>query len=114
MAQWTVGDCQITTIGEGSSYLPCDFLYPGATPSEVGAIPWLREPFVQPDGSIHLRIQTFLIQTPQTRIVVDTCMGNDKTRPSGAGHLLATDYLDQLAAAGSPRESVDVVLCTHF
>jgi glyoxylase-like metal-dependent hydrolase (beta-lactamase superfamily II) len=47
-------------------------------------------------------------------MLVDTCVGNDKTRTNPAWNMLATDWLARLAAAGLPPESVDLVLCTHL
>jgi glyoxylase-like metal-dependent hydrolase (beta-lactamase superfamily II) len=48
-------------------------------------------------------------------IVVDTGIGNDKTRPAvGAWDHLSTGFLDNLAAAGVRPEAVDLVVNTHL
>ena len=49
------------------------------------------------------------------RIVVDTCLGNDKQgRRIPTWNNLQGPFLADLAAAGYPRESIDTVLCTHL
>jgi glyoxylase-like metal-dependent hydrolase (beta-lactamase superfamily II) len=48
-------------------------------------------------------------------MLVDTCVGNDKDRGGRRPfHMLRTDFLDRLTAAGFPPESIDVVVCTHL
>ena len=48
------------------------------------------------------------------RIAVDTCVGNDKMRANPGWHNLQLPFLADLAAAGFPAESIDVVVCTHL
>lgn len=48
------------------------------------------------------------------RVVVDTGVGNAKTRANPAGHDLDTPYLDELTAAGFPPDDVDLVVLTHL
>lgn len=112
--QLTIGDVRITAVIETESVLPVGVLFPGAAGDELNAIDWLAEPFATAAGEIRLTIQAFVIETPRKRVLVDTCLGNDKQRASGFGHMLKTDFLDRLAIAGYPRESIDVVLCTHL
>jgi glyoxylase-like metal-dependent hydrolase (beta-lactamase superfamily II) len=47
--------------------------------------------------------------------LVDTCVGNDKDRGGRAPfHMMRTQFLSDLRAAGVPPESVDLVICTHL
>ena len=56
-----------------------------------------------------------MVQTPTRRIVVDTCLGNDKqNRRIPTWNDLHGPFLADLAAAGYPRKSIDTVLCTHL
>src|SRR6202011_1886140 len=48
------------------------------------------------------------------RLIVDTCIGNDKPRQFTGGNPLATPFLRHLADAGWSLDSVDVVVCTHL
>ena len=67
------------------------------------------------NGRLISCIQGFVIESQNKRIIVDTCVGNDKPRRGNpAWDMLKGSFLEELAAAGFPRESIDVVLCTHL
>lgn len=67
-------------------------------------------------GRLILPVQGFLLRTPSHNILVDACVGNDKTveghpnwhRRSG------TRFMAGLTAAGVTPEDIDYVLCTHL
>jgi glyoxylase-like metal-dependent hydrolase (beta-lactamase superfamily II) len=60
-------------------------------------------------------IQAFVVETPERKIVVDTCVGNDKERPAiEAWHRKQRAFLEKFDSAGYPPASIDVVLCTHM
>lgn len=62
-----------------------------------------------------LSFHSYLIRTPHHTILVDTCNGNHKHRPSmPAWHMLDTPYLANLARLGVAPEDVDYVMCTHL
>jgi glyoxylase-like metal-dependent hydrolase (beta-lactamase superfamily II) len=62
-----------------------------------------------------MSIHAFVVETPDRRIVVDTCLGNDKqNRRIPHWNNLQGPFLRDLAEAGYPRESIDTVLCTHL
>ena len=46
--------------------------------------------------------------------MVATCIGNDKNRNISAWSNLQSPFLEDLAGAGYPRETIDTVLCTHL
>jgi glyoxylase-like metal-dependent hydrolase (beta-lactamase superfamily II) len=48
------------------------------------------------------------------RILVDTCIGNDKKRHAPMWDNLQGPFLSDLAAAGYPAASIDTVVCTHL
>lgn len=72
------------------------------------------EPFLYdaPTGRIIMAFQSFLLRTPHSTILIDTCCGADKftdavvwpTRP----------WLDRFHALGLTFEDIDYVLCTHL
>ena len=68
------------------------------------------------DWRLKMSIHAFVVQTPTHRIVVDTCLGNDKQEDRRIPHWnnMQTEFLADLAAAGYPRETIDTVLCTHL
>lgn len=115
---WTVGDLRVTAVIESTDVFPGafvrDHLLPEATPAALRAMPWLAPHWADPDGEPRFVSQTFLITTSSQRILVDTCIGNDKPRKNPLFDRLATPFLDRLASAGATPEAIDVVLCTHL
>ncbi|WP_369252747.1 MBL fold metallo-hydrolase [Streptomyces sp. R41] len=67
------------------------------------------------DAMVHVAMQTWLLRSEGRTILVDTGVGNDKSRPavSGWDHL-RLDYLGNLARAGVRPEDVDLVVNTHL
>src|SRR6202161_639314 len=67
-----------------------------------------------------MSIHALVIEAPDgtrtgRRILVDTCLGNDKEgRRIPTWNKLNLPFLADLAAAGFARESIDTVLCTHL
>jgi glyoxylase-like metal-dependent hydrolase (beta-lactamase superfamily II) len=55
-----------------------------------------------------------LVEAPGLRLVVDTCIGNDRPRRLVGGQSLSTGFLQAFEATGWTRESVDAVVCTHL
>jgi glyoxylase-like metal-dependent hydrolase (beta-lactamase superfamily II) len=77
---------------------------------------WLRPKFLDADDKLVLCIQSYVVQTPDHNILIDTCVGNHKPRPTRAfWHLLNSDrYENNLAAAGLSVGDIDFVMCTHL
>ncbi|WP_404952771.1 MBL fold metallo-hydrolase [Streptomyces sp. 147326] len=112
---WTVGDVTVHRIDE--TLLPPatgPWLLPAATPAVVAGQDWLRPHFADDEGILHLDSHSFAFTVDGLRVVVDTGIGNGKERANPAWHHLDTDYLERLAAAGFPPESVDLVILTHL
>ncbi len=113
--RWTIGDITVTRVleGEWGEILPT--LIPAASPEAVLPIAWLRPDFVTEAGKLKINVQAFLLDLAGARILVDTCVGNDKALPvANFWSDLDLPFLERLAAAGATRESIDVVLCTHL
>jgi len=111
---WTIGNVKITQIVE-LTFQGLDAFLPDATPDAVLPIEWLRPHFITPEGVLKFSIHALVIETPNRKIIVDTCVGNDKDRePFPDWHQLQTAFLTDLELAGYPRESIDTVLCTHL
>ena len=114
MLKWTVGDVTITRIVELETTGGTRFLLPQATYDAVREIPWLTPHFADGVGKLKMSIHALVVETPTKRIIVDTCIGNDKARNVPQWSHLQTNFLTDLEAAGFSRESIDVVLCTHL
>ena len=113
--RWLVGGVGVTKIVELEVTGGSRFLLPQATYDEILPIEWLRPDFADGRGRLKMSIHALVVDTGRRRILVDTCLGNDKENrriPSWNG--LQTRFLADLPAAGYPRETIDTVLCTHL
>ena len=90
------------------------FILPDATCEACKPIEWLEPHFMDAKGNLIMSIHALVIDTGQQRIIVDTCIGNDKQRSIPDWSNLQTHFLSDLKDAGYPRESIDTVLCTHL
>jgi glyoxylase-like metal-dependent hydrolase (beta-lactamase superfamily II) len=112
---WTVGDITVHRIDE--ILLPRQtgpWLLPAATADVVAGQDWLRPDFADHDGILHIDSHSFALVVDGLRVLVDTGIGNGKTRANPAWHDLRTDYLARLAGAGFTPESIDLVVLTHL
>ena len=113
---WAVGDLLVHRIDEI-----------GASPADRPLAAARRHPRRRAPHSLApaalRRARTACCASPATaspstvhglRVLVDTGIGNGKTRANPAWHELDTDYLQRLTAAGFPPESVDLVILTHL
>jgi glyoxylase-like metal-dependent hydrolase (beta-lactamase superfamily II) len=67
------------------------------------------------DGMVHAAMQTWVLRSAGRTILIDTGLGNDKTRPAvPAWDHLSLDFLGSLARAGVRPEDVDLVVNTHL
>jgi glyoxylase-like metal-dependent hydrolase (beta-lactamase superfamily II) len=118
MEKISIGDFEITKIVESvAPAFALNFLLPDA---HAGVIKehsdWLYPHYVDRDsGNLIVSFHSYLVCTPRFKILVDTCVGNDKERPGfDEMHRLNTDYLGTLEAAGVRPEEIDFVMCTHL
>jgi glyoxylase-like metal-dependent hydrolase (beta-lactamase superfamily II) len=101
---------------EGPSFFP-GFIFPEHDPAALQAErEWLEPRFFDAaTGRLVMSLHTYVIRTAHHTILVDTCVGNDKERPSTRPwHRMRTPWLDNLKAMGVAPEAVDFVLCTHL
>jgi glyoxylase-like metal-dependent hydrolase (beta-lactamase superfamily II) len=112
--RWNVGDVKITSIMESAERIPWAPLFPAETSEHYKKYDWLVPRFITPEGQIILAVQAFVVSVGGRRIVVDTCVGNDKPREIPHCTDLQTAFLEDLTAAGFPPETIDTVLCTHL
>lgn len=115
MQHWQIGEVRITRVIESEDKsMPAAVMLPDAKPEHVLPIGWLRPHFIDEQGNLITSIFALLVLSQGKRIVIDTCLGNDKPRAVPAWNQRQGDFLQQIAAAGFPRESVDFVVCTHL
>jgi glyoxylase-like metal-dependent hydrolase (beta-lactamase superfamily II) len=112
---WQVGDVTITSVLELEWPLPLAGLVTGATEDEVAEHrDWLLAWALDEHGQANLRIHALVVEARGRRIVVDTCVGNDKDRNLAPLHHMQTTFLSDLQGEGFARESIDTVVCTHL
>lgn len=114
MLHWQIGDVRISQLVEITERGGKLELLPDATRENLDAIPWLRPHFLTPDAKLLINIQMLVIETPVRRIVVDTCIGNDKTVALEDWAGMQLPFLEDLETMGYPPESIDTVICTHL
>ena len=117
MLSWRVGAVTVKRIVEIEipvAWSETEPFIAEATPEALRAIPWLYPNFVDEQDRMRLSVHALLVEAPGLRLVVDTCIGNDKARSLVRGRALATPFLENLAEAGWSRESVNAVVCTHL
>ena len=118
LATRSLGEFGLTRVVEleGPSFAP-EELFPDATADVFEAhADWLVPRHVDPGtGRLMMCIQTYVVRTPRHTILVDTCVGNHKSRPGRpAWHMRDGPFLADLEAAGVRAQEVDFVLCTHL
>jgi glyoxylase-like metal-dependent hydrolase (beta-lactamase superfamily II) len=114
MNQWQIGDVRITRIVEMEVAGGTRFILPDATRDACLPIDWLSPHFMDAAGNLIMSVHALVVDTGERRIIVDTCIGNDKERNIPAWSHLQGSFLEDLAAAGYPRETIDTVMCTHL
>jgi len=113
--RWMVGAVRLTQVIElGPMPTSPRFFFKDPPSDLVARHGWLKPHFANDDGKLLASIHCFILESLGRRIVVDTCVGNDKQRSSLAWHLLNGPFLQRLGEAGFAPESIDTVLCTHL
>ena len=116
--QITLGSVAVTRVEEmHGPVMPADQFFPDM-PEQA----WkeYREMLVPDhldadDNMVVAAMQTWVLRSGGKTILVDTAIGNDKTRPAvDAWDHLQLDYLGNLARAGVRPEDVDLVINTHL
>ena len=111
--KWQVGDVRITQVVELTTASLGPHLLPQATPAAMQSIPWMA-PFIDERGRIVLSMHALVVESLGQTIVVDTCIGNDKSRTYPKWNNMQGDFLQRFSAAGFSTQQVDTVLCTHM
>src|SRR5881392_4113171 len=112
---WKVGKVKITKVVELETVGSTRFILPLASNEEIQKLPWLIPHFANEEGRLKMSIHSLVVETPSRRIVVDTCLGNNKEgRSVPTWNNRQGPFLDTMREAGFAPESIDTVLCTHL
>jgi len=113
-----IGEVEVWRILEiNGPFVKPEELYPTAGP-DVADIIESHAPgsICAQSGRLILPVQGFLLKTPSHNILVDSCVGNDKTVPGTPDWHKRSDnrFEAALTAAGVGFGDIDYVLCTHL
>ena len=114
MNQWQIGDVKITRVVEIESLGGSRFILPDATRDACLPYGWMQPHFMDERGNLLMSVHALVVDTGEHRILVDTCIGNDKERNVPNWSHLQTHFLQDLEAAGYAPDTIDTVLCTHL
>jgi len=115
MKTWKIGNVEVTRIVEVNNHTdPLDFLLQGGSPELMKKYDWMFPYFATPEGDMMISFQCFVVKAGDRRIMIDTCIGNDRWREYDIFNGMNTSFLQDLERAGVPPETVDTVLCTHL
>ena len=112
--KWKIGDVTITKIIELEVAGKATWIVPDLTAENLAGVAWCRPHFATEDGKVVMSVHALVVESQGRRIVVDTCVGNDKTLNIPNWNKRQGPFLADLAAAGFPADSIDTVLCTHL
>lgn len=118
MLKWTIGDVTITRVQESETPFvnsggPGNPV-PDAYPEAVREVKWLQPHFANEEGKMKFSIHALLVEAPGLKLVVDTCVGNDKPRNVRFWNMLQTNFLAKFEETGWSRDAVTHVVCTHM
>jgi glyoxylase-like metal-dependent hydrolase (beta-lactamase superfamily II) len=117
--KFTAGDLTIHRIIEQeTTFLPALEMLPSLTPEILAENrSWMKQAKAIDDtDTLILCFQSYIVTTPHHTILIDSCIGNDKSRPKRAKWNMKTDdtYMRGLTAAGFSIGDIDFVMCTHL
>jgi glyoxylase-like metal-dependent hydrolase (beta-lactamase superfamily II) len=116
---WHVGDLVIHRLTEDEyGYTTVDRFLPNLRPEVLEAnFDWFSKDGLDPrDRTVFMTYSSYVVQTPQHRVLIDTCLGNGKThhRREAWNNKADTRWLDEFRSTGLREEDIDYVLCTHL
>lgn len=112
---WRVGAATITSVVEDQiERVPPELFFPDASREAVSRHAWLVPDYADASGNIHLRIQAFVIDLGERRIMVDPCVGNGKKREFPFWNNRQWPFLERLQEAGFATDRIDLVVHTHL
>ena len=113
-----IGDFEVQRITEFEGpFITPEVFFPDYDPAVLRANPDMTGPrLIDPaTGKLVFSFHSFIVKTGRHTILIDSCIGNDKERPTRPQfHRLRSPFLADLANAGVGVEDVDYVMCTHL
>ncbi len=112
---WKIGDVEVARIVEINAFEDdIAMLLPGGTPEMVQQLKWLQPKFATAGGKMLISFQAFVLRSRGQSVMIDTCIGAGRQREYDVFCNLQSTFLEDLATAGFPPDSITGVLCTHL
>jgi glyoxylase-like metal-dependent hydrolase (beta-lactamase superfamily II) len=112
---WRIGDVEVARIVEVNAFEDnISMLLKDESAEFVKQHRWLQPHFATPEGLMIISFQAFVLCSRGKNVMIDTCIGADRKREYDVFCNLKTTFLEDLATAGFPAESIHAVLCTHL
>jgi glyoxylase-like metal-dependent hydrolase (beta-lactamase superfamily II) len=114
---WSIGDVRVTSVVEyvGPTHAP-EPTFPAYSDAAMAAsVAGLPPGSWYPDiRRFTIAIQLWIVRAGGNTVIVDTGVGNHKTRPAARMHMLNTLLPQWLTAAGATPDAITHVLMTHL
>jgi glyoxylase-like metal-dependent hydrolase (beta-lactamase superfamily II) len=115
VSRWTVGGATITSVVEADiANIPPELFFPTASAAEVAGHDWVVPDFATADGMVSLRVQALVVEVGPRTVLVDPCVGDDKSRALWFWNQQHWGWLDRFVDAGFDPDRVDTVVHTHL
>ncbi|MFC1885693.1 MBL fold metallo-hydrolase, partial [Thermodesulfobacteriota bacterium] len=112
-----IGECKVTSLIEffGPTHVP-EIVFPDFKRSVLDEnLPWLTPNHYVPEmDKFVIAIGIWIVHAGSNIILIDSGVGNQKTRATGRMNMLNTLILEWMEAAGAPREKVTHIVMTHL
>ena len=82
MLSWKIGNVKVTRVVETHIPGKMTWILPDATPENLLGVDWCRPHFVDEAGNAITSVHALLVESRGEKIIVDTCVGNDKNLPT--------------------------------
>ena len=114
---FNIGAVRLDTVVESEfAVLDPHEVYPDCSDAHIAAnLDWLVPRFYDPAARLLiLAFQGFVIRSAGKTILVDTCVGDCKSRRRAVFDQQRRHWPDALARAGLAPADIDIVVCSHF
>ena len=96
MLKWRISEVTVTRVPELEAPTSPRFLFGRSKLLNIG---WLQPYFVNEQGDMLMSIHALIVESQGVRIMVDTCLGNDKVRKVPASSMRQGPFLEDLRQA---------------
>jgi glyoxylase-like metal-dependent hydrolase (beta-lactamase superfamily II) len=112
---WRIGAVEVARIVEVNAFEDnIAMLLKDETAEFVKQHGWLQPHFATAAGLMKISFQAFVLRSRGKNVMIDTCIGADRKREYDVFCNLKTSFLEDLAVAGFPADTIHAVLCTHL